>query len=719
MKNNWKKKTTSVILAAMICAAGVATSMTAFAGDGTDNGVIVNGGIEPGNGDSDQEAADAVESLIAALPAEVALTDGENIAAARTAYDALTDAQKALVENYDVLTNAEAALDALIAAESAYVAEMNGVKYESLQEAVNAAPSGATVTLLQDVELDRAIQIWPGKNDNTRELTIDLNGCTITPAENYDGRGFVTARQTDNDAMKMLTIKNGSFSGFTQSVLNLVGGGLTVENCSFDGCSSEGAIFVAATDAVKAGSSITITGCTFSDNHYVTQSGSGGAINISRVETATISNSTFENNEAATGGGAIYAGGTHLTINNSKFTGNSTVYTGGAIYIADKSTVEVNNCTFEGNISDSMGGAIHVQGINGVTGMQSSLVVNGGSFIDNKAGYGGIFSIATNSCSMTVSGAEFSGNSATYYGGAIYAQDLTTVNVTGDITGHNAGYDGGAIYSNKATVTVNGNLTGNTAGRNGGAVCVYQHGLTVNGNITGNTAVGNGGGIYSSWTPVKVTGDITGNSATIGGGVYVAQNDYGAEFEGKMDLTSARVYNNTASASASDVFSGVNSLTVLPATSSNWILSETGKAIDAWYQDGAASRWSSAASTDSLGYNAEGYRSLLEVRAAHFVAEEEPELPSFPERDPEVSEPEESIPEEEISDPDTPLASVPTGETEEASLVDSPMSGSETIEDEDVPQVSAPQTGKAIGGAVGALALAAVAVVGLGKKRRK
>ncbi len=92
-----------------------------------------------------------------------------------------------------------------------------------------------------------------------------------------------------------------------------------------------------------------------------------------------------------------------------------------------------------------------------------------------------------------------------------------------------------------------------------------------------------------------------------------------------------------------------------------------------------------------------------------------PELPSFPERDPEVSEPEESIPEEEISDPDTPLASLPTDETEEASLVDAP----EAIEDEDVPQVSAPQTGKAVGGAIGALALAAVAVIGLGKKRRK
>ena len=55
----------------------------------------------------DQEAADAVEALIDAI-GTVTTDSGDKIKVARNAYDALTDAQKALVENYKTLTDAEA-----------------------------------------------------------------------------------------------------------------------------------------------------------------------------------------------------------------------------------------------------------------------------------------------------------------------------------------------------------------------------------------------------------------------------------------------------------------------------------------------------------------------------------------------------------------------------------------------------------------------------------
>ena len=63
--------------------------------------------------DPDQEAADAVKALIDAIGTPVTLESANAIATARTAYDALTDAQKALVENYAALTAAETALAAL------------------------------------------------------------------------------------------------------------------------------------------------------------------------------------------------------------------------------------------------------------------------------------------------------------------------------------------------------------------------------------------------------------------------------------------------------------------------------------------------------------------------------------------------------------------------------------------------------------------------------
>ena len=61
---------------------------------------------------ADQAAAKAVADLIDAI-GEVTLSSTDAIEAARTAYDALTDDQKALVTNYAVLTAAEAKLEQL------------------------------------------------------------------------------------------------------------------------------------------------------------------------------------------------------------------------------------------------------------------------------------------------------------------------------------------------------------------------------------------------------------------------------------------------------------------------------------------------------------------------------------------------------------------------------------------------------------------------------
>ena len=60
----------------------------------------------------DEKAADAVEEIIAAI-GTVTIDSEAAIEEARAAYDALTDEQKALVENYDALTTAEAELEQL------------------------------------------------------------------------------------------------------------------------------------------------------------------------------------------------------------------------------------------------------------------------------------------------------------------------------------------------------------------------------------------------------------------------------------------------------------------------------------------------------------------------------------------------------------------------------------------------------------------------------
>ena len=62
--------------------------------------------------------------------------------------------------------------------EGQYVAKVGDKKYETLQEAINAAANGATVTLLADCESDRI-------NLEDKSITVDLNGKTLTSTAAY------------------------------------------------------------------------------------------------------------------------------------------------------------------------------------------------------------------------------------------------------------------------------------------------------------------------------------------------------------------------------------------------------------------------------------------------------------------------------------------------------------------------------------------------------
>ncbi|WP_426350054.1 leucine-rich repeat protein [Alloiococcus sp. CFN-8] len=78
-----------------------------------------------------QVAANGVVNLIAALPNPITLEDEEAIKAVRAAYDALTEEQKALVENYNLLLEAEktfAELRAKAEEEAASAARVEAVK---------------------------------------------------------------------------------------------------------------------------------------------------------------------------------------------------------------------------------------------------------------------------------------------------------------------------------------------------------------------------------------------------------------------------------------------------------------------------------------------------------------------------------------------------------------------------------------------------------------
>ena len=65
------------------------------------------------------------------------------------------------------------------AREADFVAEVNGDKYISLDNAIAAAEEDETVTLLKDVELTDGVNV-------DKKITLELNGYTITDSENWE-----------------------------------------------------------------------------------------------------------------------------------------------------------------------------------------------------------------------------------------------------------------------------------------------------------------------------------------------------------------------------------------------------------------------------------------------------------------------------------------------------------------------------------------------------
>ena len=144
-----------------------------------------------------------------------------------------------------------------------------------------------------------------------------------------------------------------------------------------------------------------------------------------------------------------------LTINNlTLLDGKATRglnESGGALRIEDQAHVIVNNVIFRGNESAS-GGAI------GISSGASVLQVNGSSFIGNRAHQGG-GAIATNSfrSRVSISQSSFVNNGIAMSfgtGGAIYALNTDTLEVSNSAFVNNVARKGGAIAARRAYVTL-------------------------------------------------------------------------------------------------------------------------------------------------------------------------------------------------------------------------------------------------------------------------
>lgn len=310
------------------------------------------------------------------------------------------------------------------------------------------------------------------------------------------------------------------------------------------------------------------------NGYTLTGKGNDSVISVTSA-ILTLSDSSESGNGTITGGNAINGGGIcvtegTLTMMGGTISNCSASQYGGGVYLG--CTNNGNGSTFTmagGTITQCSASAKYSGG--GVYADHSSFIMTGGT-IDQCTGVRGA-GVVINDGYMLLDEGTIQNCKASDHGGGIYIYDS---------------YDQG-LYINS------GSISGCTATNKGGAIRACS-GTTVS--ITGGTISGNsasyGGGIYADGSTIKMTGGtISGNRATIGGGLYAAvqTGDINKTGEATISATGGILANNTATDSASDVYSASTCILVLSGLNENEKYDVTGCTITGWYQDENDSRY--------------------------------------------------------------------------------------------------------------------------------
>ncbi len=337
-----------------------------------------------------------------------------------------------------------------------------GGTYATIQSAINAASSGATITICAGTYKERLTV--------SKSLTLDGAGATTVLDANKSG-----------------------------SAITLTGGAsLTLKD-------------VKVTNARTAGVNCTSSTLTASNVSFVSNKGSSGGGIYAKSCALSISASAFTTNTASSRGGGIYAESCSGTASGNTFSGNKASSKGGGV-AAKTGTLTLSGNTFTDNAGSS-GGGVYTEDDGDITG---------NTFSSNDAVYhgGGVYSEAGDG---DYTGNTFSDNYAGEDGGGLYLNKSGAYVADNDFTGNYALDDAGALRALTSTATIEDNtFQSNTAADSGGAVKLSHKYGTFSRNTLGDNAAGTtGGGLYldEDTTPVEDC-HFEGNTAATGAGMY-------------------------------------------------------------------------------------------------------------------------------------------------------------------------------------------------------
>lgn len=351
---------------------------------------VINGDIEvsrSANNTNDVKLALESGTINGTLKIDSSIKSGD-----ATTITKFSDVILAAPEGYEWSTNGTLT-------EANYVAEVNGVKYDTLQAAIDKAPRNATVTLLADTTENVTI--------STPYVTLDLNGHTLNGGiEKGKPALTITARVTVKDSseeqtgtiMREDTAENSGVS--SHYVIDVQGSGwLTfesgnVKNNSGNNAGKGASLVRVGDDSVDKYPGLNIKGGTFTQNNFIVikvDSGdlflNGGTLNCEK------SYAVEDWHRATIKGGTV----------------NGTVaawtYSGG-----HKSTLEISGGTVNGNVA-----AISYDGS---AGKQASVSITGGTVNGTLGTYtysnGLVPTEETAKATIKVTGGTFSSNPTKY-----------------------------------------------------------------------------------------------------------------------------------------------------------------------------------------------------------------------------------------------------------------------------------------------------------------
>ena len=345
--------------------------------------------------------------------------------------------------------------------------------FTDLQEKINNADAGSTITLENDYKYDSGFST-EGISIN-KTLTINGNGYVIDAS----GQSRIFFINSTKVTLNNILFKNGN----------------TTDN--------GGAIYWYGADG-------TVNDCNFTNNMATLRA---GAVYWSGFN-GTINNSNFINNTARKySGGAIQwdYNSTNGTVNNCNFINNTGTQKGGAVYWYEING-KMTNCNFTNNTSIN-GGAIFWDN-NALNG-----AVDNSSFINNTGDDGG--AIYWYGAHGRMTNCNFTNNKG-INGGAINWQRTYGLTNNCNFT-NNIATNGGAIYWEGTNGTENNcNFINNTAESNGGAVYWFGANGTISySNFINNNATANGGALYFNDAASLNNCALVNNIAPSGSEIYI------------------------------------------------------------------------------------------------------------------------------------------------------------------------------------------------------